>query len=76
MQYKAVRRWRDLTDGHLYEQGDAFPHDGRTIAPVRINELLTGQNAACKQMIEQAEELPAPERKTRRTAKKAEKNEE
>jgi len=75
MMYKAVCTWRDLEDGHLYEAGDHFPHDGREIPAERIAMLLSSENLANKPVVEKAEEAPTEERKPRRTAKKAEKNE-
>ena len=44
--YKSIVRWRDLEDKHLYEAGDAFPHDGREISEDRIAELSGTQNKA------------------------------
>ena len=44
--YKSTVRWRDLEDKHLYEAGDAFPHDGREISEDRIAELSGTQNKA------------------------------
>lgn len=44
--YKSVTIWRDLEDGHLYQIGDPFPHDGREISPERIAELSGAQNKA------------------------------
>ena len=38
--------WRDLTDGHLYQEGDKFPFDGREIAPERLEELQSAHNRA------------------------------
>lgn len=46
MKYQATRTWRDLTDGHLYREGDPFPFDGREIAPERIAELENARNRA------------------------------
>lgn len=46
MKYESTAVWRDLTDGHLYAIGDAFPHDGREISEERIAELLSTQNKA------------------------------
>lgn len=50
--YKSIVRWRDLEDKHLYEAGDAFPHDGRDIPPERIAELSGTQNKAGFALIE------------------------
>ena len=60
MQYKATCVWRDLEDGHLYQTGDHFPHDGRAISVQRIEALKSGDNLAHKVLIaEVAEEQPA-----------------
>ena len=44
--YKSITQWRDLTDGHLYNAGDPYPWDGRTIPDERIEQLSTPQNKA------------------------------
>jgi len=46
MKYTSTGKWRDLTDGHLYSSGDAFPFDGREISPERIAQLSGTQNKA------------------------------
>ena len=46
MKLESIRAWRDLEDGHLYQKGDAFPHDGRDISKERIAELSGTQNKA------------------------------
>ena len=80
----SLRRWRDLTDGHLYGPGDEFPHDGREIDPARIAELSGSENKAKMRLIEavpekgkenQAETAAKPHTapKTPRGRKKAEK---
>lgn len=46
MKYESTAVWRDLTDGHLYAIGDAFPHDGREISEERYAELASSQNKA------------------------------
>ena len=51
MAYKALCRFRDLEDGHLYDAGDEFPHDGRGIDPARIAELSGSLNKAGKALI-------------------------
>ncbi len=58
--YKVIERFRDLTDGHLYEAGDSYPYDGRQIPAVRIHALESGQNGACKALIERVDNLPTP----------------
>lgn len=52
MMYKALRQWRDLEDSHIYNAGDAYPHDGREIDPARIAALSTGANKAHLALIE------------------------
>ena len=87
MGYISLGAWRDLTDGHLYHEGEPFPFDGREISPERLDELENGHNRAGLVLIraidvqDEPEEAPkekAPEkavngRKTapRKTAKKA-----
>lgn len=44
--YECISRFRDLEDGHLYEKGEPFPHDGRVIPAERIAALSTTQNKA------------------------------
>jgi hypothetical protein len=53
--YRARITFRDLQDGHLYQSGDPFPHDGREIKPERIESLLNGQNAANMALIEEVD---------------------
>ena len=54
--YQSVRVWRDLEDGHLYQPGEAFPHDGREVSPERLTALEQGKNAACLPMIRKVQE--------------------
>lgn len=44
--YQSLTKWRDLTDGHLYQLGDSFPYDGREIPADRIDALVSGKNRA------------------------------
>ena len=44
--YKSIVKWRDLDDGHLYQPGEVFPHDGRDVSDGRISELSSAQNKA------------------------------
>ena len=74
MMYKAVRDWRDLEDGHLYQAGDRFPHDGREVSEQRISALRTGQNLASLVMIEEVEETIAPKTENAENAKKTASN--
>lgn len=74
MSYESIARWRDLEDGHLYQVGDPFPHDGRGISKERIAELISTQNkagfAVIKAVEKPKEEIPketedAPKKATR-----------
>ena len=79
--YKAIQQFRDLTDGHLYQEGETFPHDGREIPADRLDALVSDNNRAGKALIvwaseekpveETAPQKPAAEkpRKTRKTTK-------
>lgn len=77
--------WRDITDNHLYRQGEVFPFDGREIPDERIAELTGTQNKARKAVIElvqseigkdPAEAPDAPKRRKKATKKVEEKPEE
>lgn len=66
MKYISCGTWRDLTDHHLYHEGDPFPFDGRDIPKDRLDSLVNGTNRAGLVLIraEKAdvqEEKPAPE---------------
>ena len=71
--YRAVERFRDLTDGHLYVAGEQFPHDGRDVPEERIEALQTGRNQAGKRLIERVDINIPPETKPRRKAVKTQK---
>lgn len=69
--YISNRAWRDLTDGHLYREGEPFPFDGREVPVERLAELETGRNQAKMSLIraadadmgqEQGRKKEAPER--------------
>lgn len=51
MGYISRTAWRDLTDGHLYREGDRFPFDGREIPTDRLEELESGRNGAGLRLI-------------------------
>lgn len=78
MTYKANCQFRDLTDRHLYNAGDIFPHDGREINPARIEELSTDNNKAHAALItafpDPAVETPTTKKKPRRRAAKTPRN--
>lgn len=77
MMYRALIRFRDREDGHLYDAGEAFPHDGRGIDPARIAELSSDQNNAHTALIEavpdEGKEMRAeaekPQKRPRKVAK-------
>ena len=84
MKYISAILWRDLTDGHLYAEGDEFPFDGREIPEERLEMLESGRNEAALRFIravepeaepkevpkeEEPEKAPAEAKKT--AAKKA-----
>lgn len=58
--YRATRYFIDLKDGgHVYNKGDAFPFDGKEIAPERLEELSTDRNRLGCPLIELVEEKKA-----------------
>ena len=61
MKFISAATWRDLTDGHLYREGEPFPFDGREIAPGRIAELSDAHNRAGLALIRAAEIQGGPE---------------
>ena len=74
--YRALMAFRDMEDGHIYQPGDPFPHDGREIKKERLDSLATGQNRISSPVIEQViedikeepEEAPKPVRGRRKKA--------
>lgn len=66
--YISITLWRDLTDGHLYREGDHFPFDGREIPEARLKGLESGRNRAGLRLIqaldEEAEQTDAPKDET------------
>jgi len=80
MAYISTMTWRDLTDSHLYHEGDPFPFDGREIPEDRLEFLAGTQNKVGSAVIElvpeAVEEIPAEEpeapKRRRKAAKKAE----
>lgn len=56
--YQSLITWRDLTDKHLYQSGEAFPHDGRAIPADRVASLLSGNNRAGIAVIRRVEDAP------------------
>ena len=65
MGYISLAAWRDLTDGHLYREGEPFPFDGREIPEERLEALESGHNRAGLRLI-QAEEVQNEPEETRK----------
>lgn len=65
--YRVLTTFRDLEDGHLYQAGDTFPHDGRKIPEERIESLVNGRNQANMRLIEATGEFPKAEEKPVKT---------
>ena len=78
----SCRCWRDLTDHHLYREGDPFPFDGRDVSADRLKALENGRNLAGLPVIravespdeeaeaakaEEPEEAKKPAKRTRKT---------
>lgn len=43
--YKVVHKFRDLQDnGHVYREGDIYPHDDVIVTRERIDELKSNKN--------------------------------
>ena len=70
--YRAIERFRDLTDGHLYNSGEAFPFDGREVPAERLETLATARNRSNKPLIAPDNESPVsePEKKPARGRRK------
>ena len=58
--YVSLQTWRDLTDGHLYHEGDSFPFDGREIPAERLEQLESGRNGAGLRLIKACEAKDGP----------------
>lgn len=61
MKYISAGVWRDLTDGHLYREGEPFPFDGREIPKGRLDELENGRNRAGLRLIRAVQDKNEPE---------------
>lgn len=77
MGYISLATWRDLTDGHLYHEGEPFPFDGREVPADRTDALESGRNRAGLRLIRRAEpenvETAVPEEKAPKKATTARK---
>ena len=61
MKFISLATWRDLTDGHLYREGEPFPFDGREIPKDRLDALENGRNRAGLRLIRACEVQNEPE---------------
>ena len=68
MKYISITTWRDLTDRHLYHEGDPFPFDGREIPKERLTALTSGQNLAGLALVRAEEANGEPEEGTQEEA--------
>ncbi len=59
--FVSATTWRDLTDGHLYREGEPFPFDGRAIPKDRLEALENGRNRAGLRLIRACEVQNEPE---------------
>ena len=71
MAYTAVGRFRDLEDGHVYETGEVFPHDGRPIHQARLKELAGSDNRSGRPLISGEADKPAETIAPVKTARRA-----
>lgn len=70
MKYISAGVWRDLTDGHLYREGEPFPFDGREIPKGRLDELENGRNRAGLRLIRAVQDKNEPEEARKEEAPK------
>ena len=61
MRFISLAAWRDLTDMHLYAEGEPFPFDGREIPKERLEALESGRNRAGLRLIRAVEVQDEPE---------------
>ena len=59
--YVSTQVWQDLTDMHLYREGEPFPFDGREITKERLDSLESGRNRAGLRLIRAEEVQDEPE---------------
>lgn len=59
--YVSAQVWQDLTDMHLYAEGEPFPFDGREIPKERLEALESGRNRAGLRLIRAVEVQDEPE---------------
>lgn len=57
--YKVIQYFTDLQDnGYAYHVGDKYPREGVSPSPVRVRELLSGENRRKVKLIEEVPETP------------------
>ena len=61
VKYVSAQVWQDLTDMHLYAEGEPFPFDGREIPKERLEALESGWNRAGLRLIRAVEVQDEPE---------------
>jgi hypothetical protein len=62
--YRVVETFADAQDRYyVYNVGDSFPRNGKTVSAERVNELLTNKNAIGKPIIVDESERPVVETK-------------
>ena len=80
MKFISTTTWRDLTDRHLYHEGEPFPVDGREVSRERLDRLAGSGNRAGFPLIRaldvqdepeevRKEEAPETAAESRKTAK-------
>ena len=80
--YVSTQEWQDLTDMHLYREGEPFPFDGREVPEDRLEALESGRNRAGLRLIRaievpddkpeaRKEEAPEKAPEARKTASRA-----
>ena len=62
MTYISLTRFRDSEDGHLYDEGEQFPFDGRKVPEKRLKELESNTNKAGFPLIKAEAEEQEPEK--------------
>jgi len=62
MGYISIATWRDLTNGHLYHEGEKFPFDGGRVTKDRLEELESGRNQAGLKLIRADDAKTEPEK--------------
>lgn len=68
--FVSATTWRDLTDRHLYNEGEPFPFDGREIPKDRLEALENGRNRAGLRLIRACEVQDEPEEAPKKEAPK------